>query len=64
MAAVTAPRSAVALERTYHVIVLVDSTTDLVARPVRATTPLEARRKYLREMGRTESIVRVEGPIG
>lgn len=62
-AAIAAPRSGDALERTWHVIVLVDSTTDLIARPVRATSPLEARRKYLREMSRSESIVRIDGPI-
>jgi hypothetical protein len=62
MTTIQAPRAGAALERTYNVIVFVDSTSDLVIRPVQATSPLAARRQYLQVMGRNESIVRVETP--
>lgn len=52
----------VAAERTFRVVVFVDSTGELVVRSVRAVSALEARRAYLRVMGRGECIVRVDGP--
>lgn len=44
----------------YNIVVFVETTGDTVIRPVHAESPLAARKAFLREMTKAESIVRIE----
>lgn len=44
----------------FNIVVFVATTGDTVIRPVQATTALQARKQFLREMTQAESIVRID----